>query len=258
MIATPHSLPGRAARRLKRIFWPPPTVKAVDGSSTIAIENHDGFDVAFRRHTTDEDVIGHSFKNDIFLPGIPEHYIYPSDVVVDVGAHIGTFSLLAARKCTSGRVLAVEACLESFNLLRINVALNAASNVTPIHLALAGEAGVTTLHHDVENWGHSTVSPMTGRGERVRSNSLEGLFSEQGITFCNLLKLNCEGAEFPILLNSPADVLARVGFLLVLYHCDLYRDATLNDLRGHLESSGFTTTIRNNNAQRGWLIGRRS
>jgi len=68
------------------------------------------------------------------------------------------------------------------------------------------------------------------------------------------MKLNCEGAEFPILLSTKSNVLNRFQTILVLYHCDLWRPNTENDLITHLESSGFRCVIRNRSTNRGWII----
>ena len=68
------------------------------------------------------------------------------------------------------------------------------------------------------------------------------------------LKLNCEGAEFPILLASPADVLRRVRMLLVLYHYDLWAKNPKEDLVSHLQTNGFERKIRNFTETRGWIV----
>jgi hypothetical protein len=69
--------------------------------------------------------------------------------------------------------------------------------------------------------------------------------------------MNCEGAEFPILLNSGADVLQRVRNILVLYHCDLVPDATETALESHLQRCGFVTRFAERRVSRGWLVATR-
>jgi hypothetical protein len=63
----------------------------------LEIDSYDGFEVIYRKGTADENVIGHSFENDIFFSGIPEYQPEDGHVIIDLGAHIGTFSLLASR-----------------------------------------------------------------------------------------------------------------------------------------------------------------
>jgi FkbM family methyltransferase len=243
-------LPGSVKRRIKsaahRLFPPPP-------SPTLALGRFGGFEVAYRQGTTDEAVIAHSFDHDIFFPGVPEYRPAPDHVILDVGAHIGTFALLAAAKVPHGKVYAVEASRESFNLLRINASLNRAHNIDATHVALSDRRGECTLYHDTGNWGHSIVAPMTGAGEAVPTETLADFFAAKHIHHCHFLKFNCEGAEFPILLATTPEVLARCGTLLVLYHGDLYGGDEA-ELMNHLRQSGFAISVRNQTERRGWII----
>lgn len=231
--------------------------RSPDRPSTIAIASFGGFEVAFREGTADESVIGHSFDNDIFFSGFPKYRPTGGDVIVDVGAHIGTFSLLAASKVGADNVFAVEASLDSFNLLRINLALNGFDSVGADHLALADHKGTCTLFHDVGNWGHSAVATLSKSTETVDCWTLGEFFDRRGIDRCDFLKMNCEGSEFPILLSAPESVLRRINHLLVLYHCDLWSKNGEGDLISHLEACGFDCTIRNRSEKRGWIVATR-
>jgi len=229
-------------------------IPKVAPGTVIDIGRFGGFDVAFRTSTTDMEVIDESFGRDIHFSGTPEYQPAKDDVIIDVGGHIGTFALLAASKAPEGRVYVVEASLESFNLARINIALNDVKNVSPFHLALSDRKGVVRLHHDIGNWGHSIVKKLTESGEDVRSDTLAGFMAENGIVRCDFMKMNCEGAEFPILLSASPETLGKFGVILVLYHCDLYEGATEKDLAKHLESAGLKIKFRKRTTNRGWLV----
>lgn len=225
--------------------------------SVLKIGRFGRFEMAYRDQTADVKVLAQSFENDIFFAGMPEYRPAEDHVILDVGAHIGAFALLAGSFAPQGKVYAVEACLESHNLCRINVTLNRAGNIDVSHLALSDRRGECVLHYDVGNWGHSIVAPLTGRGETVPTETLSGFLEAKRIDRCHFMKMNCEGAEFPILLSTPPDVLKRLDAMLVLYHCDLYKLATDADLLAHLKASGFDTTVRKRTAQRGWIIAQR-
>jgi FkbM family methyltransferase len=222
--------------------------------STLEIGHFGAFDVAYRSNTTDEDILRQSLAADIFFAGVPEYVPGPHDIIIDVGAHIGIFSLLAASKVPHGCVYAIEACRESFNLLRINAALNQTRNINASHLALSDQSGTCTLHHDSGNWGHTIVRPILGQGESVTSESLPRFLASKGIARCHFLKLNCEGAEFRILLNTPPEILQRFMIILVLYHCDICPEYSERHLLAHFQASGFTTTVRNRTTSRGWIV----
>lgn len=247
----------RVRRKLSSLVGRAPSGPQVDAPSGIALDTFSSFEIAYRSKTADEEVLKHSFSQDIFFTGVPEYRPAPGDVVIDVGAHIGTFALLAASYCPQGRVHAIEASKDSFNLLKINVALNRADNISTYHLALSNTNGVCSLSHDVGNWGHSIVTVLSDAAETVRCATLESFLGENGIATCNFMKMNCEGAEFPILLGASHDVLRRFSMLLVLFHGDLWRTNTEADLVNHLQASGFTCEVRNRSVDRGWLIATR-
>lgn len=227
----------------------------LDRPSMIAIGSFGGFEIAYRKNTADEEVIGYSLANDNFFSRVPEYQPKEGHVIIDIGAHIGTFSLLSSSKIGSGMVYAIEASEDSFNLLRINFALNKRANISAHHLALADKEGTCTLYHAIGNWAHSTVKKHSRSKETVKSCTLSAFFERYQINECHFMKLNCEGGEFPILLSTPNNVLQRIGTILVRYHCDLWRNNTENDLISHLESSGFNCVIRNRSEMRGWIIG---
>jgi len=213
--------------------------------------------MAYRKGTADEAVIAQSFDRDIFFPRVPEYRPQDGDVVIDIGAHIGAFAILAASRVGAGRVHAIEASEDTYNLLRINVALNRCTNVATHRLAVTDRDGTGRLLHGRRNWGYSIAKRFARGAETVASSTLSTFLEQQRIGQCSFLKLNCEGAEFPILLSSSPAVLGRIELALVLYHCDLWTDNSLADLVSHLHSAGFQCAIRERSEHRGWLIATR-
>lgn len=228
--------------------------RTIDRTSGLAIDYFGGFEIAYRKNTADEIAIRQSFDNDIFFSNVPEYQPDQDHLIIDIGAHIGTFSLLSSSKVKRGNVYAIEASEDSFNLLRINVALNHCSNISVYHLAISDKEGTCKLFHDAGNWGHSTVNRFYISSETVNSSTLSTFLERNRINECHFMKLNCEGGEFPILLSTPSNILQRFGTILVLYHCDLWSNNTEDDLISHLESSGFICVIRNRSEKRGWII----
>ena len=225
-----------------------------DRSSALIIKSCGAFQVACRKGTADESVIKTTFEIEPFFTYVPEYVPSDSDIIIDVGAHIGTFALLVSERVKHGKVYAVEACQESFDLLRINVALNHAANIFVRHLALTDRRGQCALHYDAGNWGHSVVKRLSKRNEMVESCSLADFMQDNDIERCEFMKLNCEGAEFPILLSSSRDTLKKISIIVVCYHCDLWSNNTEVDLIKHLQASGFKCSVRNKTENRGWII----
>lgn len=128
----------------------------------------------------------------------------PGHTFLDVGAHWGYFSFLAARRVgPAGRVLSVEADPRIFHILERNAALNGLPNLTLVQAAAAAAEGTLTLSgysEEEENWGTSRVVDRPAAGGaaplfEVRARPLDALLDEQGVRAVDLVKMDIEGAE---------------------------------------------------------------
>jgi FkbM family methyltransferase len=180
----------------------------------------------------------------------------PGATVIDVGANIGMFAVFAAVAGGAARVLAYEPFPDSFALLRRNAEQNHLAAIVPRPFAVAGEAGVRELFLAGR---HGTNSLFGGTGEtlRVECLTLADVFAREGVEHCHFLKLDCEGAEYEILLQAPADVLARIDRIALEYH-DAKTAHTHGELRAWLERHGFAVHSRDHLPSRsGYLFARR-
>jgi FkbM family methyltransferase len=121
------------------------------------------------------------------------------DVVVDVGANLGWYSLLAARTVgPGGRVLCVEPSAALCDRLRHTVELNALGNVIVERCALSegeGEARLFALDHTNSGLGSIMWRRVPEDAERVPTRSMDGLLGAHGIERARLAKIDVEGAE---------------------------------------------------------------
>ena len=216
------------------------------------------FRILFRENTSDEEVINHSFDNDIFFKNLHEYSPGKNDCIIDVGAHIGTFSLLSANKVPEGRVFSFEPCLETFKLLESNVQLNDSLNIKTYKKALSGQTGQARLYYDSAygNWGHTITKNISDDGENVETISITDFFKLEKINKCNLIKFNCEGSEFDIILSTPPSILKNIDNMLILYHEDLAEGKSHKDLIKYLKENKFfiNTINQTTNPPRGWII----
>lgn len=219
-----------------------------------------GFKISYREGTCDEAIIEEMLNNDLIFTGVPEYKCKSNDVIIDVGAHIGVFSVLASRKLQTGKVYAIEPSEESFEYLKRNVAINGANNVFVSKLALSGSKGVTRLYHDLKggNWGHTITKKISDEFEQIETDNLESYMKDNKIDSCDLLKLNCEGAEYQIILSSSIEVLNKIKMIIIFYHTELADGHSVKDLIEHIKECGFSITIRNKRKNGGWLIAGRT
>ncbi len=135
----------------------------------------------------------------------------PGDVVVDVGANVGYYTVLAGLLVgDTGRVYAFEPDPQNFELLRRNVALNGLHNVILENKAASNEAGQLSLYLDEENKGdHRIYQP---EGEQRRSIDVEAVrlddYFEGVEDSVDFVKIDTQGAEFAI-LEGALGILAR-------------------------------------------------
>ena len=120
----------------------------------------------------------------------------PGMTVVDVGAHVGYFALLAAQ-CVGpgGKVVAVEPAPENYAMLAANVARAGATQVEPVHGAAWREAGELELRLSPTNTGdHRVYDTGPNRtGTLVRAVALDDVIAD-----CDRLDLvivDTQGAE---------------------------------------------------------------
>jgi FkbM family methyltransferase len=224
-------------------------------TSPLSIFYYQNHQIYYRPNTVDEEVLAHSFANDIFYTGAPEYEGTKYSIVIDVGGHIGTFSMYSLLSHRASRVIALEPNKESFEILNRNVCENGfLDRITILPYALSDKNGLVKLYLDEENWGHSLTNSNLKRYEEVISVSLSSLFEQQKIEKCDLIKFNCEGAEFQIILSLDPSSLSKIKMMIILFHEDLVRGTDRRTLTRFLEGNGFLTRIDFEGENRGWII----
>jgi FkbM family methyltransferase len=117
------------------------------------------------------------------------------DIVLDIGANIGYYTLIAARIVgDKGKVFAFEPDPENFSLLKKNIAINGYKNVTPVQKAVSDKFRKIKLFLSEDNKaGHRIYDDMTGKkfisvGAVVIDDFLKG-------NKVDFVKMDVEGAE---------------------------------------------------------------
>lgn len=214
--------------------------KSMEQPTNLAIGTYSGLELAYRDGTTDQVIIG-NLDHYRLQNLIPNYNCRPDSIIINIGAHIGIFALLAAAAVPQGAVYAVEASKDTFNLLRINSALNNVTNLKSHHLAISDKSGTTKLYHDVGHWGHSIANQLSTEFELVRCVTLAEFLADNEIEQCDLLYLNCEGAEFQIILGASFDTLKKFNMILADVHPIPKYQAS--SLVSHLSASGLQVSL---------------
>lgn len=170
-----------------------------------------------------------------------EHFtIKSTDVVIDIGAHIGSFSVWAARQAPNGRVYAFEPNNENHAFLDENKKLNDLTNLEIFNLAVSDKDGETSLFNsEYSSVSHSIIETGAENAITVRTISLAGILEANSIDRVNYLKIDAEGAEYLIALNAPREVLNKVDKIFIEYHDYLDHGYVYKDLELYLTNNGF-------------------
>jgi FkbM family methyltransferase len=144
-----------------------------------------------------------------------ERVLAEAKVVVDAGANIGWYTLLAATKLGSaGIVLSFEPEALNFSYLSKSVGANGLTNVRLFETALSASIGDAILHlsPDSRNPGmHSISVDFHVKDVPVRTTTLDAVTAEFGLDSIDVLKLDVEYAE-PLVLHG-AERLLNEGLI---------------------------------------------
>jgi FkbM family methyltransferase len=132
------------------------------------------------------------------------------DIFIDIGAHIGRYSLIAAKRVGSwGRVISIEAHPENFEILMKNIALNRLYNVTAVNSVVTSEKGKAKLYQSGHDQGFTIYNTiMTQRATasedflEVEANTLDNILESKNIKEVNWIKIDVEGAELEVLKGA--------------------------------------------------------
>jgi FkbM family methyltransferase len=209
--------------------------------------------VSFRRGTQDEWVYQSVYADNEY--SLPESFA-PEDVIVDVGSNVGAFAWACLER-GAGRLVCFEANLDNARQLVQNLVLgNQRAEVN--HLAvwrsdrsdgwLRVSEARSIKNGLLETGGHTVVQGMGF--ETVGCTGLDSVLDRLGPV--RLLKLDAEGAEFPILFT--AKQLELVQEIVGEFHHD-WQDPNLAAqvdgfrpdmacLKSHLEQQGFVVALK--------------
>lgn len=207
------------------------------------------FDLKLKVKT--EDVVGrHLYKYQVHEPALSAFLadqltFEPDDVVIDIGANIGWYSLILERLAPDGvSIFSFEPDPLNFELLEHNLRLNAANKVTAIQKALADEDGEQTLYqHDNKNLGRHSLLPLQeGKSVTVSTTSLDHFWDahDLGLRTPRFIKIDIEGYEL-LALRGANSILERCPQILCEYSPAYMRQGNIEpgDLIALFTGHGF-------------------
>lgn len=140
------------------------------------------------------------------------------DVVYDLGAHVGLYSLLAgARVGSNGHVYSFEPLPRNLRYLEQHLALNGVSNCTVLDVAVSSSNGTAAFDESVHPaMGH--LGEECGHAVTVRTVALDDLLASGMIRPPSVIKCDIEGGEYAALRGATAVLTAHRPIVFLATH----------------------------------------
>jgi FkbM family methyltransferase len=167
--------------------------------------------------------------------------------IIDIGAGIGEFAIQAAAANPDCKVYGFEPFSESFSLFEKNVSLNKLENITAVEAAIVSIPGALAMDTSSGNplqYRMQTVSSADQK-DTIKTICLMDYLEQQSIRKCDLLKLDCEGGEYDILLPLTQEELRKFDRIVMEYH-DSLTTHTHQELVNLLNFAGFHVEVTPN------------
>jgi FkbM family methyltransferase len=154
-----------------------------------------------------------------------------AQTAVDIGGHLGSYTLFLKHRNPGMRIVAVEVEDQNAELLALNV--STLPGVFPYHAACtySGDDFVLLKARDWSSWNmrvpanaipttlREGFNPLPPQKIQVPGITLEDIIKQHGFERINILKLDCEGCEYDVLMNASDHVLSRIDYIVGEIHC---------------------------------------
>jgi FkbM family methyltransferase len=193
--------------------------------------------------------INHRIFNEIWVYECytpPGFEIRENDIVIDIGANYGLFSLFASRKAKNGKVFAFEPVAENYQILVNNIEKNHIKNIFPFKQAVLNKVGRRKIFLNEKcdvshSLFQSVVRAPTRKVEIIDTIAFRSFLKQENINHIDFLKIDCEGSEYEI-FYSIKNFLNKIDKISGEIH---YIDEEKNvlALKKFLEKAGFIVSI---------------
>ncbi|NJO14806.1 MAG: FkbM family methyltransferase [Thioploca sp.] len=179
---------------------------------------------------------------------LPQNWIKPNTIVIDVGANIGFFTLQFSQWITGkGKVIAIEP--EATNYARLQRKLTRASLIDSVEIINAAVADITGEALLELNPLHPGDHKLGKQGIPIMVTTIDALLSERDYPEVSFIKIDVQGAE-QLVLNGATETIAQFQPTLFVEISDSglrsYGSSTNALLRWCVEL-GYTIHLLNNN-----------
>jgi len=152
---------------------------------------------------------GHYYK---CVTDIINKIVKSGDVILDIGANIGTRSLIMGKSVGHmGNVFAFEPHPDVFKRLNDNIKLNNFNNITTFPIALSDKTSTEELYSYIDDNRNSSLYPLNdikgGEHSKIAVSTIDSIVEEAKINRLNLIKINARGSDLLIIKGGEKSII---------------------------------------------------
>ncbi len=192
------------------------------------------------------------------ISNYPEFTMSNGDIAIDVGAHVGTFSLALIHRFGKIRAVALEPSLNNLRLFRENARINGLDEskllIKPLGLfdtegvqsfaigssSTTGSIAELSVYKEKDGTRKAFAA---GETVQISCTTLNALFAEMGANSrCRLLKIDCEGSEYRSMKAADLSLWTRVDYMIIEAHpC---AEGAPHELRNWIVDQGYDVKVK--------------
>lgn len=173
-------------------------------------------------------------------------------VVLDIGANAGYFDVMLFSRIKDATVYAYEPVPSNYTLFKKTIERNPSLKEN-IHLHNKAVTGIDMedIELYIEASGDNSViasvysdfDTQNKHQIKVPTISLEKIINDNKLQQVDLMKIDCEGSEYPIIYESPAELWRKVTLLTVEVHNLDTENRNVDHLKTFLQAKGFSVQV---------------
>lgn len=174
----------------------------------------------YRENQTETEILKDIFNNRAYSDYFP---FYKKATIVDIGAHYGYFSIFANKNLDEdSRIIAIEPNKANFEHFKKNISSCKINNISCYNYAVGDKNGISRLYQG-QNPNHSIIdnyllSNNNKKFEEVEMKTFEELVHDLDLKAIDFVKMDCEGAEYPIFISTPDTIFDRITTISMEFH----------------------------------------
>lgn len=172
--------------------------------------------------------------------------------IVDIGAHVGFFSIFAFCLNDKIDIFAIEPEVGNLDVLKKNIDLNNLKNVKILNCAIGDETKFGEIIVSEDSINNKILKNNTKFNTKLKSNlktqkikifSFKDFLKNNNIEKVSLVKMDIEGFEYDVIDSLGSQDFLKIESFIFEYHENVYIKKDRKYLENRLRENGFSVSV---------------